>query len=1016
MIHNKLSFDVAKRHSLALKFIVLVVIVLLVTMSASSYLTYQQQKQQLVNQLIIKGEMLGNFVSLVSPEAILGYDFVLMEQYMQEIAKRKDVLYAAVLSPTGSGLTGYFDPKFNAKLPQTNKNMSITEKVSLINKLPDTISLNFPIKVDGELLGIINVGLTTERINSMTKAVFLQNLLQTLAIILTLSVGIYFIFKRRVVIPVNELTTAVKRISEGYFDHKIGTNSKDELGVLGRGFDAMSEYLQMSYDELQEKNKELISATKAKSYFLANMSHEIRTPLTSVIGFAESLLDSELSAANRLAAINTIIRNGNYLQKIINDILDISKIEADKLEVEVRETSTFELFRDVCELVALQCKEKGLEFHINYDFPIPSVVYTDGLRLKQILVNLCSNAVKFTEHGSVYIDVSFSRVNHQLVISVADTGIGLTNSQMERIFKPFTQADSSTTRKFGGTGLGLTLTRQLTEMLGGSISVKSEHGKGSRFTFTIATGQVNSRQLVYSESDVKKKAEPIEIEPRKIRGRVLVVDDNPDNQRLIKFFLSNTELQLESVFNGMEAVVAVEKTHFDLIVIDMQMPVLNGIEAISKIRNKGFDGPIISISADVTPQSEEYARQAGCCEVLKKPIDKKKLLGYLYHHLVSANNESNKTSTRYRGRVLLAEDTPDNQRLVQLMFERWGVTLTVVEDGQQAVEAALANDYDLILMDMQMPIMGGVEATKKLIEAGCKTPIVALTANALKHDRDHYEKIGCAGFIAKPINRDAFEKVLAKFLHQEEMAVLDASLKIVRREPLPDEDKVTPSVLEPQKNLLHSVLNASQLVAKKDAENSQSDTSPSVSHSITSAGQHDEESGQQFGHLQANDETLPYANTADDSLRESINRLAEVLDKPLVKQFMLQVLKDGESHLLTRANAETPAAENNFAGPAPIYSSVLEDDPSMLDVVRQYISNLEKTKTALNQAVSRQEWDTVARLVHDIKGTGGAFGFPQLSETAKELDDLIKSRKYGEAKRLFENLNDTYNRILAARY
>jgi len=981
MINNSLSFEVAKRNSLALKFIVLVVIILSITMSTASYINYQHQKLQLNKQLVSKGEMLGNFVSLVSPDAILEYDLVLLERYMKEIANREDVLYAAVILPNGNGLAGYFDPQVSATLKKHNDEFSITDKVSQIDELPNTLTLSFPVTVDGELLGIIHVGLTTERIDSAAKAVFLRNMYQTLAIIIALSLGIFYVFKRRVLNPVTQLMTAVKSISDGKFDHQIGASNKDELGVLARGFDTMSAYLQLSYEKLQEKNQELEAATKAKSYFLANMSHEIRTPLTAVIGFSESLLDSELSNANRQAAINTIIRNGNYLQKIINDILDISKIEADKLEVEIRETSIFEIFHDVCELVSLQAKEKGLEFNTNYEYPIPAVIYTDALRLKQILINLCSNAVKFTEHGSIYVDVSYSRMHSQLVVSIADTGIGLTEDQLERIFKPFTQADSSTTRKFGGTGLGLTLTRQLTEMLGGSITVKSEFGKGSRFTFTIATGQVNAQNMVYATSEIVKKAVPVDVDARKIKGTVLVVDDNADNQRLIKFFLSNTQLAISSVFNGMEAIKEVEKRHFDMILMDMHMPVLNGAEAINKIRKKGYDGPIISISADDLPQTEEISRQAGCCEILSKPIDKKKLLSYLYYHLVKSSEAEKSVNLKYRGRVLLAEDTPDNQRLVQLMFEKWGVTLTVVEDGRQAVEAALANNYDLILMDMQMPIMGGIEATKEIIAAGCKTPIVALTANALKHDRETYEKIGCSGFIAKPIKRNVFEKVLAKFLHQEQMAIQDDSLKIVRRNSLPEEDLETPDNIETQKSLQDFVMNSCQLVSQP------------VSDQPQSASEHQPSSNEPG-----------YESNELRSLGDALNQLAKVMDHPLVKQFVRQTAHTINGHSQSSNSSD------------PIYSTVLRDEPDMADMVRQYVSSLEKTYKELNEAVAERQWDKVTRLVHDLKGTGGAFGFPQLSSLAKDLDELLKSRKYGEAEKLFNNLNTTYERILAARF
>jgi len=991
MIDKKLKFEVAFRNSLALRFIVLVVMFLALTMSAASYFNYKNQHDQLVRQLITKGEMLGKFVSLVSPDAILGYDVLLLERYMQEIANREDVLYAAIVAPNGNGLAGYFDSNYIPKKLKAESKLSITEKLSLFDDQSLVLTLSFPINVDGELLGIIHIGLTKARIENEARAVFLSHIYQTFATIIALSLGIFYVFKRRVLNPIVNIKAAIQRISLGHFDYQIGATSKDELGVLARGFDAMSEYLKLSYDELQEKNQELLAATKAKSYFLANMSHEIRTPLTAIVGFSESLLDSELTNANRLAAINTIIRNGNYLQKIINDILDISKIEADKLEVEIREIETFDLISDVCDLVGLQAKEKGLEFHINFEYPIPATIHTDGLRLKQILVNLCSNAIKFTERGSIYVDVGFSRVNSQLVVSVADTGIGLTEDQMERIFKPFTQADSSTTRKFGGTGLGLTLTRQLTEMLGGSISVKSDYGKGSRFTITIAAGQIDSEAMIYSDAKITKSTNSVleQVDARNIKGNLLVVDDNPDNQRLIKFFLSNTQLHIYSAFNGMEAIRAVEGHHFDIILMDMQMPVMDGLEAIEKIRNKGFIGPIISISADELPQSEEKARMAGCCEVLKKPIDKRKLVSYLYHHLVKILTPNKPLQVQYRGRVLLAEDTPDNQRLIQLMFEKWGVTLTVVENGQEAVQAALANDYDLILMDMQMPVMGGVEATQKIIEGGCKTPIVALTANALKHDRETYDNIGCAGFIAKPIKRDVFEKVLAKFLHQEQVAKEAEPFKIVRRNSLPEDDKVTPANIQTQQQLTEIVSNALQLSARPE-------------ETRLPLSQHEEDDS-------AIDELR---STELQSLGLALNQLAKVMDHPLLRQFMRQIeIKNGvePSHSWAQSRNETEIDQ-------PLYSSILSQEPDMVDMVRKYVSNLAKTQDELNQALAQRHWDKVIQIVHDIKGTGTAFGFPELSAIARDMDNILKSRQYNAVEKIAQDLNVTYNRILAARF
>ena len=359
----------------------------------------------------------------------------------------------------------------------------------------------------------------------------------------------------------------------------------------------------------------------------------------------------------------------------------------------------------------------------------------------------------------------------------------------------------------------------------------------------------------------------------------------------------------------MAAVKAVEKHAFDIIFIEMKLPVMNGRETIKKIRSKGYQGPVVAMISEDSLHEAEISRNAGCCETLGIPIDRKKLLACLHDHLVGTKpaQSSVPSVTKYRGRVLLAEDTPDNQRLIQLMFEKWGVTLTVVEDGKQAVEAALANDYDLILMDMQMPVMGGAEATQKLIEAGCKTPIVALTANALKHDREHYEAIGCVGFVAKPINRDAFEKVLAKFLHQEQMVTTNA-FKIVRRNVLPEEDKVIPDNKEVHNQFRESVMNSLQLTAM-----SVPDAAPG---SAPESGVSDESS----------------VNLSDQQqLNDALRQLAQVLQQPLVKQFMRQVL-DADSSLdkvgAPKINGEAqPLLHSGTNGNAPIFSTVLESDP-----------------------------------------------------------------------------------------
>ncbi|GMQ88383.1 MAG: hypothetical protein BMS9Abin08_1625 [Gammaproteobacteria bacterium] len=397
--------------------------------------------------------------------------------------------------------------------------------------------------------------------------------------------------------------------------------------------------------QLEQARIQAESANKMKSEFLANMSHEIRTPLTAIIGFGESILESGQSMEERLEAVRIIIRSGKHLSQLINGILDLSKIEADQITVESITLPLLDVLEEVDNLASLQAAGKGLAFGINYNWPLPCCITSDPLRLKQILLNLCSNAVKFTHQGSVSIFVSCTAENEQMQFVISDTGIGITPEQQTRLFRQFSQADVSTTRKYGGTGLGLFISKQLAEKLGGTLTVESKAGEGSHFTLAIATGPL-------------------------------------------------------------EDVEWIEGTH-------------------KATETKTESGPIIN---------------------------------------------------QLTGQILLAEDTVFNQQLITHLIKRTGCSVTVVENGRQTVEQALAGDYDLLLMDIQMPVMGGLEATQKLREQGYSVPIVALTANVMTHDVENYLAAGCDAFLAKPIEQQQFYKTLGAYLQETETTIDDSPI------------------------------------------------------------------------------------------------------------------------------------------------------------------------------------------------------------------------------------------------
>ena len=364
------------------------------------------------------------------------------------------------------------------------------------------------------------------------------------------------------------------------------------------------------------------AANTAKSTFLANMSHEIRTPLTAIIGFSESLLDTSQTMPERVESIHTVIRSGKHLMQIINDILDLSKIEADKLDIEELEMSPFELMKDVYSLVALMAESKGLFFNIEYDFPLPKIIKTDPVRLKQVVINLCSNAVKFTKNGGVNIKVSYSSEDTLLTIEVVDTGIGLTEDQLEKLFNPFTQADASTTRKYGGTGLGLHLSQELAKKLGGSIKVESTPEVGSCFSVSIKTGIVTKENLISEIPEVEKEYPQSIIDGlgHKVSGVVLLVEDNIDNQRLVSMFLKKLGADVVIASNGKVAVEKALGTEFDLILMDMQMPVMNGAEATRHLRSMKYKKPIVALSANAMKEDIDDCYNVGCDGFIQKPI------------------------------------------------------------------------------------------------------------------------------------------------------------------------------------------------------------------------------------------------------------------------------------------------------------------------------------------------------------------------------------------------------------
>jgi CheY-like chemotaxis protein/HPt (histidine-containing phosphotransfer) domain-containing protein len=408
------------------------------------------------------------------------------------------------------------------------------------------------------------------------------------------------------------------------------------------------------------------SASRAKSAFLANMSHEIRTPLTAIIGFSESLLEHGQTLSDRVDAIQTIIRSGKHLLDVINNILDLSKIEAGRLDLERDPVSLIGLLQDVKELTAPRASEKGIEFRVDCVFPLPRYFRADALRLRQILLNLLHNAVKFTEGGSVVLRVHCAPAAARLRFEVCDTGIGMTPDQLDRLFAPFAQADSSTTRRYGGTGLGLFLSRQLAERMGGTIEVSSVAGAGSTFAVSVPTGPLEDDALVdASQAWPHAGACAPEMAPaRRLAGRVLLAEDNPDNQRLIGLHLQRLGVQCVVADNGTEAVRRALAEPFDLVLMDMQMPALDGADATRRLRAAGYRGPIVALTANALQEDVKRCEDAGCDAFLSKPIDRARFAATVAQFLGAAQRADAPSEEPPLVSTLLAEE-PELADLIQ---------------------------------------------------------------------------------------------------------------------------------------------------------------------------------------------------------------------------------------------------------------------------------------------------------------------------------------------------------------
>lgn len=774
LISNSTEFKVKRHNRIVVRTVLFSWLVSLVTLFIFGLYLVPKQKEIYLSNLNSQAVVIAGAIRDLSASALVTEDYgVAVDQCVELLNKNESIRYIVLQRKDGFSLVHTLSgwEMSNEALSfkgQDAKEDFVSQVVDnplgeeqVYNFTGDLNYLSFP-------WGSIHIGLSLDQYYDGVHTVFVQTALAG-GICALVGLLVTILHAKRLVNPIILLEKRVKEVSEGNLDVVAEIHSGDEVEALALSFNQMTEQVRSAQRELVEAKDVAEAASEAKSTFLANMSHEIRTPLNGVVGMLQILRKSPLNS-RQVQFVNKALYSADALLVVINDILDFSKIEAGKLEIESIEFNPCVIVENVVSMFAETAEKKGLELICSIHYNVPDSMIGDPNRVTQILVNLIGNAVKFTEKGEIVVTLSVDHKyeDHQSVIcfKIKDSGVGIAPAEQDRIFEAFRQEDNSTTRRFGGTGLGLGISRRLADLMGSRIMVDSTVGKGSTFMFNLNV----KTSAVYRTGGWS------------IRGmRVLVVDDHSVSRVVMAERMRSWGADVLIASTGGNALRMMRDQHssgnrINLVLIDWDMPGMSGEELGHAISNDpALNSSVLVMLCSASDFNSARSVAAGFDAFVPKPARQSEL----YDAIINAINgdgaykgrveesAGGMNVSRFGLKILIAEDNEINQVVAGEIIRSFGCECDIVDDGQQALDAVGRNEYDIVFMDCMMPVMDGYEAVGKIRErennTGRRLPIIALTANAMKGDREQCLEAGMDDYLPKPLEPEVIERMLMQW-------------------------------------------------------------------------------------------------------------------------------------------------------------------------------------------------------------------------------------------------------------